>query len=82
MCIRDRVQPRQTQRVITDVVLVVGLLGGFQRAAVLGEVPGLVAGVDIDEFANEMFEAGEKLDGKTAEEVFLQDFKVFMCRCV
>ena len=26
-----------------------------------------------------MFEAGEKLDGKTAEEVFLQDFKVFMC---
>ena len=38
-----------------------------------------IAGVDIDEFANEMFEAGEKLDGKTAEEVFLQDFKVFMC---
>ena len=27
----------------------------------------------------EMFEAGEKLDGKTPEEVFLQDFKVFMC---
>mgnify|MGYP000739033994 FL=1 len=26
-----------------------------------------------------MFEAGEKLDGKTPEEVFLQDFKVFMC---
>ena len=38
-----------------------------------------IAGVDINEFANEMFEAGEKLDGKTAEEVFLQDFKVFMC---
>ena len=38
-----------------------------------------IAGVDIEEFANEMFEAGEKLDGKTAEEVFLQDFKVFMC---
>ena len=38
-----------------------------------------LAGVDINEFANEMFEAGEKLDGKTAEEVFLQDFKVFMC---
>ena len=38
-----------------------------------------IAGVEIDEFANEMFEAGEKLDGKTAEEVFLQDFKVFMC---
>ena len=38
-----------------------------------------IAGVDINEFANEMFEAGEKLDDKTAEEVFLQDFKVFMC---
>ena len=38
-----------------------------------------IAGVDIDEFASEMFEAGEKLYGKTSEEVFLQDFKVFMC---
>ena len=38
-----------------------------------------IAGVDIEEFSTEMFEAGEKLDGKTAEEVFLQDFKVFMC---
>ena len=38
-----------------------------------------IAGVDIDEIASEMLEAGEKLDGKTAEEVFLQDFKVFMC---
>ena len=38
-----------------------------------------IAGVDINEFATEMFEAGEKLDGKTPEEVFLQDFKVFMC---
>ena len=37
------------------------------------------AGVEINEFASEMFEAGEKLDGKTPEEVFLQDFKVFMC---
>ena len=38
-----------------------------------------IAGVEINEFASEMFEAGEKLDGKTPEEVFLQDFKVFMC---
>ena len=38
-----------------------------------------IAGVDIDEFALEMFEAGENLAGKTPEEVFLQDFKVFMC---
>ena len=38
-----------------------------------------IVGVDIEEFSTEMFEAGEKLDGKTPEEVFLQDFKVFMC---
>ena len=38
-----------------------------------------IAGVDIEEFSTEMFEAGEKLDGKTPEEVFLQAFKVFMC---
>ena len=38
-----------------------------------------IAGVDIEEFSTEMFEAGEKLDGKTPEEVFLQDFKVLMC---
>ena len=41
-----------------------------------------IAGVEIDAFASEMFEAGEKLDGKTPEEVFLQDFKVFMCGAV
>ena len=38
-----------------------------------------LAGVEIETFAAEMFEAGENLEGKTAEEVFLQDFKVFMC---
>lgn len=38
-----------------------------------------IVGVDIKEFAAEMFEAGERLDNKTAEEVFLQDFKMFMC---
>lgn len=38
-----------------------------------------LAGVEMEQFATEMFEAGERLDGKTAEEVFLQDFKVFMC---
>ena len=43
------------------------------------EIRPQIAGVDIDRYAGEMFEAGEKLDGKTPEEVFLQDFKVFMC---
>ena len=38
-----------------------------------------IAGVDIDVYTGEMFEAGERLDGKTPEEVFMQDFKVFMC---
>ena len=38
-----------------------------------------IAGVDIEEFSTEMFEAGEKLDGKTPDEVFLQDFRGFRC---
>ncbi len=38
-----------------------------------------IAGVEIERFAAELFEAGERLTGKTAEEVFLQDFKIFVC---
>jgi manganese-dependent inorganic pyrophosphatase len=37
-----------------------------------------IAGVDIDELAQAMFEAGEALDGKTPEEVFHQDYKTFV----
>ena len=36
-----------------------------------------IAGVDIPAYAEQMFEAGGDLTGKTAEEVFLSDFKVF-----
>ena len=35
-----------------------------------------IAGVEVEKLATEMFEAGENLTGKTASEVFLQDFKV------
>lgn len=35
------------------------------------------AGIDIEEFANEMFHAGSNLKNKTAEEIFFQDFKKF-----
>jgi manganese-dependent inorganic pyrophosphatase len=35
------------------------------------------AGVDMDDLAQAMFEAGEALDGKTPEEVFHQDYKTF-----
>lgn len=36
-----------------------------------------IAGVDIDTYADQMFEAGADLTGRTAEEVFHSDFKVF-----
>ncbi|WP_294499642.1 putative manganese-dependent inorganic diphosphatase [uncultured Gemmiger sp.] len=36
-----------------------------------------MAGEDIPAYAEQMFEAGGDLTGKTAEEVFLSDFKVF-----
>ena len=37
-----------------------------------------IAGVEIDELAREMFEAGENLDGKTPEQILLQDYKIFV----
>ena len=36
-----------------------------------------IAGVDIEEYAAKMFEAGGNVKGKTPQEIFLQDFKVF-----
>lgn len=36
-----------------------------------------IAGVDIQEFAMEMFKAGSSLVGKTVDEIFNQDFKKF-----
>lgn len=36
-----------------------------------------ICGVDIDTYADEMFEAGADLTGRTAEDVFNSDFKIF-----
>ena len=36
-----------------------------------------IAGVDIDDFAHQMFEAGSSLQSKSAEEICYQDFKTF-----
>lgn len=36
-----------------------------------------IAGINVQEFSNEMFRAGSNLKNKTPEEVFLQDFKKF-----
>lgn len=45
-----------------------------QRAA---EALAILAGVDIPTYAQQMFEAGGDMTGRTAEEVFSSDFKVF-----
>lgn len=37
-----------------------------------------IAGVDPEKLAAEMFEAGEHIYDKTAEDIFLQDYKVFV----
>lgn len=37
-----------------------------------------IAGVEIETLAREMFEAGENLDGKTPEQILLQDYKIFV----
>jgi manganese-dependent inorganic pyrophosphatase len=36
-----------------------------------------IADLNVEEFAKEMFKAGTSLEGKTAKEVFYQDFKTF-----
>lgn len=36
-----------------------------------------IAGVDPEELAEHMFEAGENLEGKSAEDICYQDFKIF-----
>ncbi|MCY6370365.1 putative manganese-dependent inorganic diphosphatase [Clostridium ganghwense] len=36
-----------------------------------------IAGINIEEYANEMFKAGTSLVGKTVDEIFNQDFKTF-----
>lgn len=36
-----------------------------------------IAQVDMEAYAQQMFEAGGNLEGKSPEEVFLQDFKIF-----
>ena len=36
-----------------------------------------IANLNVEEFAKEMFKAGTSLEGKTAKEIFYQDFKTF-----
>eukprot|EP00831_Metopus_contortus_P056793 TRINITY_DN4893_c0_g1_i2.p1 TRINITY_DN4893_c0_g1~~TRINITY_DN4893_c0_g1_i2.p1 ORF type:complete len:154 (+),score=25.21 TRINITY_DN4893_c0_g1_i2:133-594(+) len=36
-----------------------------------------IAGINVEDFATEMFKAGTSLKGKTVEEIFNQDFKPF-----
>lgn len=37
-----------------------------------------IAGVEVEQLAKEMFEAGENLEGKTSEQLLLQDYKIFV----
>ncbi len=48
-----------------------------QKDVRAGTALALIAGVNIDQYADEMFEAGADVSGRSAEEVFGQDFKVF-----
>lgn len=38
-----------------------------------------IAGVDLEKYADAMFEAGGDVSGKTAEEIFRTDYKIFTC---
>lgn len=47
------------------------------RDVYVGKQLAKIADVDIDSYADQMFDAGADLTGRTAEEVFSSDFKVF-----
>ncbi len=47
------------------------------RDVFVGKELAKIAGVNIDEYADQMFDAGADLTGRTAEDVFGSDFKVF-----
>lgn len=47
----------------------------FDKSA--AEELAVIAGIDIDEYAEQMFGAGSNLHNKSAEEIFYQDFKKF-----
>ena len=38
----------------------------------------LIAGINIEQFAKEMFKAGSNLKDKSPEEIFYQDYKKFI----
>ena len=38
-----------------------------------------IAGIDLEKYADAMFEAGGDVSGKTAEEIFRTDYKIFTC---
>ena len=48
----------------------------------VAQVLAKIAGVDIEEYADAMFEAGGDVTGKTAEEIFQGDYKIFTSRNV
>ena len=37
----------------------------------------IIAGIDIEDFSDKMFEEGSNMEGKNPEEIFYQDFKIF-----
>ena len=43
----------------------------------VAEVLAVIAEVDIETYAKNMFQAGSNFSGKTTEEIFYQDFKIF-----
>lgn len=49
-----------------------------QRDEIAGRALAVIAGVDIEEYAKQMFRAGSNLKGKSADEILHQDYKKFI----
>lgn len=48
-----------------------------QMDIIAAEALAEIAGVEIEEFAKDMFQAGSNFSSKTTEQIFYQDFKIF-----
>ena len=67
------IYPCKAQQPIKEEYLLTGPLEPTNEGYALAKI----AGIDIQEFATEMFHAGSNLRDKSAEEIFYQDFKRF-----
>ena len=80
-CEKDIAIPKDIAGLLCSAIISDTLLYSSPTCTVIdknaAEELAIIAGIDIKEYAREMFKAGSNLKEKTAEEIFYQDYKTF-----